>query len=178
MKSWLAAFCCLLLAGCGNPTLKTIILQPVTLGSEYQTDYSQTWECSVPLPGQGLYVNGLGPEPSNSGEVPSGFTDIFNHGADPFPCDEKMQILYRGRVKFDLSQFDAPISATLNFGVSRSIKDRQTQWPPQCVATVLGMSTGTRDDGQGPYYWDYDNDAALTPMDQCQTIIPPQYSVG
>jgi hypothetical protein len=177
-KNLLILFC-FLLAGCGNPVvLKTVVLHPASITSSYQTALSRSWECSVPLPGQDGFLNGLGPEPSNPGEAPSGYDDIYNHGADPFPCIEKEQILYRGHIKFDLSQFDDPASANLNFGVSRSTLNLQQQNPPQCIATILGMSTGTRDDGQGPYFWDFTNPASLTTMDQCQTLIPPLYSIG
>jgi hypothetical protein len=30
--------------------------------------------------------------------------------------------------------------------------------PPVSYATTVGMSTGLRDDGHGPYYWDFDNE--------------------
>ncbi len=144
----IAALALLLLSGCNVP-LKTVTLNPTSVTSGYQTDYSQTWECSVP--GSGLFLNGLGPEPSNPGEAPSGFDDIYNQGAQPLPCNQQEQILYRGHVQFDLSQFDDPVSATLNVTSTRSTLNTQPQNPPACVATVLGMSTGTRDDGQGPF---------------------------
>jgi hypothetical protein len=130
------------------------------------------------VPGSGLFLNGLGPEPSNPGEAPSGFDDIYNQGAQPLPCNEQEQILYRGHVQFDLSQFDDPVSATLNVTQTRSTLNTQPQDPPACIATVLGMSTGTRDDGQGPYFWDYDNDASLTPQSDCQSIIQPILAIG
>jgi hypothetical protein len=178
----IVAASCLFLAGCPKPvTLKTIVLQPTSVTSGYQTAFAQSWECDVPLPGQGGFLNGLGPEPSNAGEAPSGFDDIYNHGADPFQCNEQEQILYRGHVQFDLSQFDDPVSATLNITSVRSTQNVQPQSPPQCVATILGMSTGTRDDGQGPYFWDYDNDASIggpIPPSACQTIINPLFAIG
>lgn len=172
---------CLLFGGCPNPVvLKTLTLQPDSITSGYQTDYYESWECSVPLTGGG-WLNGLGPETSNPGEAPSGFTDIFNQGAQPFPCNEQEQILYRGHVHFDLSAFDDPVSATLNITDARFISNGQNQAPPQCVATVLGMSTGTRDDGHGPYYWDYDNEASMPPPgppSACESIIQPLFSIG
>jgi hypothetical protein len=164
------------LVGCQpSITLKTITLNPTTVGSGIENHYSQTWECSVP--GSGLYTNGLGPETVNSGEAPSGFDDIYNQGAQPFPCNEQEQILYRGHVQFDLSKFSKVVSAELNFGASRSTLNGQPQTPPACVATVLGVSTGTKDEGQGPYYWDYTNPASLTPLSYCQTLTPPMYSI-
>jgi hypothetical protein len=174
-KAICAAALCLLLASCNVP-LKTVTLQPTSVTSGYQTDYSQSWECSVP--GSGLFLNGLGPEPSNPGEAPSGFDDIYNQGAQPLPCNEQEQILYRGHVQFDLSQFDDPVSATLNVTQTRSTLNTQPQDPPACIATVLGMSTGTRDDGQGPYFWDYSNPTSLTTLTDCQSLIEPILSIG
>jgi len=166
----------LLLTGCNPVTLKTITLNPTQVTSNYQTAYSETWECSAPW--GGLYTNGLGPEPSNPGEAPSGYDDIFNQGANPLPCNEQEQILYRGQVQFDLSQFDSIVSATLNFNGARSTLNAQPQQYPACIATIIGMSTGTRNDGNGNYYWDYDNEASITPLPYCLTLLPPTYSIG
>jgi hypothetical protein len=165
-----------LLAACQPPiVLKTVTLNPSNVSYGYQTAYSDTWECSVPV-GSG-YLNGLGPEQVNPGEAPSGFDDIDNQGAPPLPCNEQEQILYRGHIQFDLTKFDTITDATLTFGIGRSTMNGQPQEPPQCVATVLGISTGTRNDGGGDYFWDYNNDVSITPANPCQTLIPPQYSM-
>jgi hypothetical protein len=169
----------LFLSACNpQPVIKQLTLTPSSVTWGTQSHFSASWECNIPLPGQGFFSNGLGPETVNAGEAPSGFDDIYNQGAQPLPCTQQEQILYRGHVQFDLSQFDTVTSSDLHFGVSRSTQNAQPQTPPQCVATVLGMSTGTRDDGDGPYFWDYDNEGSLTPMNPCETLIPPQYSVG
>ncbi|HUI22607.1 MAG TPA: hypothetical protein VLZ74_16420 [Methylocella sp.] len=170
----------LLLAGCPRTpvTLKTVTLTPSQMNGSYRYWYSQNAWCSVPLPGQGLFLNGLGPEPLGPGEVYSGFEDIYNKGAEPFPCEEQQQTLYRGQVAFDLSQFDNITSATLNFNVERSIAENggvTDQVPPSSDATTLGVSTGTRDDGNGPYFWDFDNAASLP---SCGPLITPNCSVG
>jgi hypothetical protein len=188
VKSLAVAFLALFLAGCPKPiVLKTLTLNASKVGSSYEYSFSQTWECSVPLPGQGLYVNGLGPEQANFGEANSGEDQIFNQGADPFPCNEQEDIIYRGQFSFvsqepqliptDLTMFNSVVSATLNFGINRSTSNEQPQKPPVCVATVLGMSTGTKDEGSGPYFWDYDNDVSINPQNPCITLIPPQYSI-
>jgi hypothetical protein len=168
----------LLITGCSPVTLKTAILSPSQVTWSYQSQYSQNAWCDVPLPGQGLFLNGLGPEPANPGEAPSGYDDIFDQGAPPFACVEQEQILYRGQFQFDLSQFYSVAAATLNFNVSRSTQNAEPQQYPSCVATTLGMSTGTIDMGNGPFYWPYDNDVAITPEPNCLTLIPPTYSIG
>jgi hypothetical protein len=188
-KLLLVLFLALFLAGCPKPiVLKTLTLNATQVTSSNEWAYSQTWECSVPLPGQGLYLNGLGPEQANQGEANSGEDQIFNQGANPLPCNEQEDIIYRGQFSFvsqepqliptDLTMFDSIVSATLNFGISRSTSNAQPQEPPVCVATVLGMSTGTKDEGSGPYYWDYDNDVPINAENPCVTLIPPQYSIG
>ena len=133
--------------------------------------YSQNAWCNVP--GGGLFTNGLGPEQIGAGELWSGFEDIYNKGADPFPCIEQEQLLYRGQVAFDLSQFDSIVDATLNFNVDSSIAEDggvTNQQPPVSNATTLGMSTGTKDEGQGPYFWDFDNPVSLP---SCGILIAP-----
>lgn len=176
------------LTGC-NPqvVIKSVTLSPTAVNWGAQSYYYSSWECSVPLPGQGFFTNGLGMEVINAGEAPSGTDDIYNQGANPAPCTESMQWLYRGNVQFNLSQFDTITSANLQFGLNRSTGGdagtANTQTPPQCVATVLGLSTGTRDDGSGPYYWDYDPNTVAsmpgpTPPAACQTLISPLFNIG
>jgi len=132
----------LLLAGCPRTpiTLKTVILSPPQINGSYQYWYSQNAWCSVPLPGQGLFLNGLGPEPLGPSEIYSGFEDIYDQGAQPFPCEEQQQTLYRGQVAFDLGEFDSIVDATLNFDVAQSIAENggvNTQIPPVSNATTL-----------------------------------------
>ena len=169
----------LLLAGCPRTpiTLKTVALSPSQINGSYQYWYSQNAWCSVPLPGQGLFLNGLGPEPLGPGEVYSGFEDIYNKGADPFPCEEQQQTLYRGQVAFDLGQFDSIVDATLNFDVAQSLAENggvNNQIPPVSNATTLGMSTGTSSGSNGPYFWNFDNPVSLP---SCGPLIKPNCSV-
>jgi hypothetical protein len=169
----------LLLAGCPRTpiTLKTAMLSPSQINGSYQYWYSQNAWCSVPLPGQGLFLNGLGPEPLGPSEVYSGFEDIYNQGAEPFPCEEEQQTLYRGQVAFDLSEFDNIVDATLNFDVARSIAENggvTDQTPPVSNATTLGMSTGTSSGSNGPYFWNFDTPVSLP---SCGPLIKPNCSL-
>jgi len=166
------------LIGC-PPTpikLKTVTLNPIAVDPPYQYSYSQSWECNVPLPGQGLFLNGLGPEPVRAGETTVGWEDIYDEGAQPFPCEEEQQTIYRGHVQFDVSKFDAVVDATLTYDTSHSENTTggANEIPPNSYATTLGMSTGTRNDGNGPYFWDYDNDVTLA---QCGFLITPNCSL-
>lgn len=168
-----------LLPGCPpQGTIKALTLSPTQVTGNYQYWYSQTAWCDVPLPGQGLFTNGLGPETAGPGEAYTGFEDIYDHGADPFPCIEQQQTLYRGQVAFDLSQFNSIGTATLNFNVANSLAENggvNVQIPPVSNATTLGMSTGTTDSGNGPYFWNYDNDVSFP---SCGPLIQPNCSVG
>ncbi len=155
----------LLLAACPPTppiTLKTITLFPTQtdgLNGGYQWTYAENAYCDVPLPGQGLFTNGLGPEPLPGGEIDAGYEDIYNQGAQPFPCEEEQQTLYRGHVMFDFSQFDSVGGATLQFNVvqSENTTGGPAEIPADSYATVLGMSTGLQNGDNGPYYWGYDN---------------------
>jgi uncharacterized protein YceK len=169
----------LLLAGCPRTpiTLKTVTLSPSQINGSYQYWYSQNAWCSVPLPGQGLFLNGLGPEPLGPSEIYSGFEDIYDQGAQPFPCEEQQQTLYRGQVAFDLGEFDSIVDATLNFDVAQSIAENggvNNQIPPVSNATTLGMSTGTISGSNGPYFWNFDNPVSLP---SCGQLIKPNCSV-
>ena len=80
-------------------------------------------------------------------------------------------IFYRGHITFDLSQFDAITDATLLFGLVSSQSTSlapsagpgviMQDNPPQSYATTVGMSTGTKNEGQGPDHWDFDNPVSL-----------------
>ena len=74
-----------------------------------------------------------------------GYDDYFRAGTDPFPCDDVRFTVYRGWVKFDLSQFDSLGVASLLFDLEsfgtrvdgRAVKSS----PGNSVATVLGVAT-------------------------------------
>ena len=157
-------------------TLKTITLSPDAVNDPYQYQYSQTWECTVPLPGQGLFLNGLGPESVRPGETTVGWEDIYDEGAQPFPCEEEQQTIYRGHVHFDVSKFDAVVDATLTYNTSHSENTTggANEIAPSSYATTLSMSTGVWDDGDGPYFWDYDEDVTIG---SCGILITPNCSI-
>jgi len=83
-KLLLVLFLALFLAGCPKLLSSNFHAQCHPSNSSNEWAYSQTLECSVPLPGQGLYLNGLGPEQSNPGEANSGEDQIFKHCSRPF----------------------------------------------------------------------------------------------
>ena len=154
-------------SGCPPVTLKTITLQPSALDHPSYYSYSSSWECGVP--GSGLYTNGLGPEPVGPGQSTVGFEDIFNQGANPAPCNENEQTIYRAHVRFDVSKFDSVASATLTYNVARSESSTggSADVPPSSYATVMGMSTGQN---SSSVWWDYDNEVTLA---QCGELIQP-----
>jgi hypothetical protein len=147
---------------CGCPP-KPVTLKTITLYPSQQTWSYEYWHQSGPCVG----TFGTGPWPIGAGEVASGFSDDFQ-SLGPFGCDDADQQLYRGRVAFDLHQFNQIVDATLNFNVNSSfsasvapdggiVQDN----PAQGYATTLGMSTGTKDEGNGPYYSDFDNAVSM-----------------
>jgi len=98
--------------------------------------------CSVPLPGQ-VVPEWAGAGTARAERIYSGFEDIYDQGAEPFPCEEQQQTLYRGRWAFDLGEFDSIVDATLNFDVAQSIAENggvKQPNPPVSNATTLGMS--------------------------------------
>jgi hypothetical protein len=173
---WKPLIACLLplvLAACPPQPpirLKQITLQPSMIGGMYYSSFSQTWECSVPLPGQGFFLNGLGPANLGPNQIYSGYEDIFNQGAQPFPCNQQQQTEYRGHVQFDLGMFSSVVAATLNFRMqgSENTTGGQPEIPPNSYATVMGMSTGLINGTNGPYFWPYDNDAS---MPACGSLV-------
>ncbi len=149
----------LALTGCPQPVnIKQLTLQPIEVDAFWQNQFSQTWECSVP--GSGLFLNGLGPEPTGAGEINVGFEDIFNQGAQPLPCNQQQQTIYRGHVRFEVGQFTKVGTAHLTFRTDRSENSTggSSEIPPNSYATVMGMSTGMINGKQGPIFWPYDND--------------------
>ena len=154
----------LILTGCPQPvTLKQVVLRPTGIDGSYYSSFHQTWECSVPWPGQGFFLNGLGPAQRNDNQINVGYEDIFNQGAQPLPCNETQQTLYRGHVQFDLGQFSKITTATLRFSIDKSeiATGGQPESFPASYGTVMGMSTGLKNGTTGPYFWDYDNDASF-----------------
>lgn len=170
------------LTGCPNPAmLKTVTVMPTSTDGTnggYQSQYNQNFWCKVPLPGQGFFLNGLGPATLPGGQVYSGYEDIFNSGPGPFPCQEEQQTLYRGHIQFDFSPWDVIVSATLNFNIAQSENATagSLEVPANSYASVLGMSTGQVNGSNGPFFWPYDND---TGFPSCiPSIIKPDCTVG
>lgn len=157
-------------------TLKTVILNPTNISHPSYFSYSQTWECNVPLPGQGLYANGLGAEPVGPGQSTVGYEDIFNAGAQPLPCNEQEQTIYRAHVQFDTSKFDTVAGTTLTYNIAQSENSTggSAEVPANSYATVMGMSTGQISDGNGgQVWWNYDNEVTLA---SCGNLIQPNCS--
>ncbi len=182
MTRWLLAMPVLLLLGGCPPTpvtLKTVTLAPsAQRWASWEKDFTNAW-CYIPLPGQGLFLNGTGPETSGDGELISGFDDIYDSGSGPFACTYQQQRQYRGHLAFDLSQFDAVSVATLTFNVDTSLTANggvHVDGLAQSYATTLGMSTGTMDLGNGPFFWAYDDEASLPSC--IGGVIKPDCSLG
>ena len=130
------------------------------------------------MPFGGLGTYGTGPEPVDSSEIAVGYEDMYVPGAQPLPCYYKQQMLYRGHLQFDLSQFDKIAGATLNINIDKSINTCCTtnyEIPPKCYSTVLGMSIGQEDFGNGPIFWDYDHGVDLPTG--CGPLIKPSWSL-
>jgi hypothetical protein len=181
MRRWLPVVLLpLLLVGCppSPVTLQTITLNPTAINpSTWNWSQSNAW-CDVPLPGQGLWLEGTGPEPLGPGEVYSGYEDIYESGPGPFGCVFQQQRLYRGQFQFDLSQFSSITAATLTFNVDSSVSQDggvHNDTLPNSYATTLGMSTGLTNTGNGPFYWNYDNDVSFS----CSgPLIKPNCSIA
>lgn len=124
--------------GCSPVKLKTIELRPVqTMTGPSAMAGSIGWCVS----------RGDSPPPfiPGPGQVMVGFDNFFKPGTPPLPCDNVRAAVYRGGVFFDLSQFDAIVSAdflmdTVN-SVSRSGGEFVGTTPPISYATTLGIAT-------------------------------------
>jgi hypothetical protein len=126
--------------GCPPVTLKTVEIRPVVATGTSGMSGSTGWCTSrgdVPP---------LAPITMGTGEVKVGFDDFFRPGTDPFPCDDIRNAIFRGGVRFDLSQFDEIVSANLLFDTARSISRTGggpiiNETPPISHATTLAMAT-------------------------------------
>jgi hypothetical protein len=126
--------------GCPPPvTLKTLDLKPI----------SQPTGTSGKAGSMGYCLSAGNAPPSSfsagPGQVMVGFDNFFRAGAEPFPCDDIRATVFRGGVRFDLSVFDNPTTATLSFDTARSITRVNGQAlgtvPGQSLATTLGVAT-------------------------------------
>ena len=172
----------LMLSGCPSPqiVLKQVTLNPVStngLSWWYMSDFNQNAACNFPLPGQGTFLNGLGPAVVPSGQIAVGYEDIFNNGAPPIPCQQEERTVYRGQFAFDLTNFPVIAGATLTMSIVGS--ENQTgaganESPGTSHANVLGMSTGEINGQNGPIFWPYDNDVGFLPCSV--SLIQPDCS--
>ena len=101
----------LVLGGCPPPvTLVTDELVPSPIvGTFYKDTYCHHEWCGD------LCLHGTRPDVPRSGTVLVGYYHFYDPGTDPFPCTEKVDIVYAGAVRFELSTFDSIVSATLHF---------------------------------------------------------------
>lgn len=117
--SWMniAAFNLILLflSGCAPVTLKTVDLQPLIATTGTTVNSGSFGFCS-----------GEGKTPSTTFSAPAetvmvGYDDFFRAGKPPFACDDVRVSVFRGGVKFDVSQFDAIASAEFWLDTTKSI---------------------------------------------------------
>lgn len=171
------------LGGCPPtpPTFKTITLSPSQLDAPQESQWSSNAVCGIVPVGHGLV-------PAPRGGTFTGYSDVYFEGPQPFPCEYEQQNQYRGHVAFDLSKFDQIAGATLVIGVISSVSSppsagfgssTQQDNPGQSYATTLGMAFGTKDEGQGPYYWDFLNPVSMPSCTSamfvpCSVDVTPQ----
>lgn len=134
--------------GCTPNTVKTIELTPVELATGSSgTAGSLGWCLSagnVPM----------SPFSPGAGQVMVGFDNFFRAGSGPFPCDDLRAVVFRGVVRFDLSQFDSVGNSTLLFDAQNSIQRSGGETigtsPATSHATTLGVATQANT-GQQPF---------------------------
>jgi len=139
---------------CSPVALKTMDLKPTaTFTGSSGTSGSEGWCFSQGNPPPSSFSAG-------PGQVMVGFDNFFKPGADPFPCNDLRDTVFRGNVAFDVSQFDSVASADLLFDTQNSIErsngETTASSPPKSFATVFGTATSTST-GKLPF----DNEASL-----------------
>jgi hypothetical protein len=162
----------LLLQGCEGCTpqrVKTLELRPMPGMATGMTGFAgSVGAClsagSVPPP-----ARREGP-----GQVQVGFDNFFREGSGPFPCHDVRAVIFRGRVPFDLSQFDAIVAAQLKFDAQGSFRRDGggafiSQLPPASYATTLGMAT-TPPNSVLPF----DTDATLPALPSIDVAVTSQ----
>ena len=128
---------------------ETVELSPSDLKTWEAGDYkypSNTvyWPC-------GLVSTGVGGVRPEEGEMIVGYDHYFNSGTQPTPCQEKLDHVYRGTVRFDLRgiiskapKFHVYVSsAKLNYRKKESLQKYGGGEPMtgrECVATLLTAS--------------------------------------
>jgi hypothetical protein len=82
----------------------------------------------------------------NQQQILVGFDDWFKPGTDPLPCNDFRDAIFRGGVRFDLSQFNSIVAANLLFDASDSFSRDASgislgEMPPVSHGTFLGVAT-------------------------------------
>jgi hypothetical protein len=95
--------------GCGTPLTTEELAPSHLITTFYKDTYCHHYWCGD------LCVHGTQPDIPAGGTVIAGFSHFYDPGTDPFPCTEKVDIVYGAAVRFDLSTFDSITSATLHF---------------------------------------------------------------
>jgi len=105
----------LLLSGCAPLMLKTVELPPVTTTTGTSGEAGSFGFCASQ--GKTLATT-FAPAPA---QMMVGYDDFFRGGTPPFACDDVRVSVFRGGVKFDLSQFDSIANAELLFDTMKSV---------------------------------------------------------
>lgn len=105
----------LMLSGCAPGMLKTVELQPLATTTGTSGEAGSFGFCAsqrtIPAPT-------FSPAPA---QMMVGYDDFFRAGTPPFACDDLRVSVFRGGVKFDLSQFDAIVNAELLLDTMKSV---------------------------------------------------------
>ena len=105
----------LLLSGCAPVMLKTVELQPLTTTTGTSGESGSFGFCAS----QGKTpATTFSPAPA---QMMVGYDDFFRAGTQPFACDDVRVSVFRGGVKFDLSQFDSIVKAELLLDTVKSV---------------------------------------------------------
>lgn len=129
----------LILSGCAPATLKIVELQPllVTTGTTV-------------VSGSFGFCSAQGNTPmttfsASAGTIMVGYDDYFKAGKPPFACDDVHVSVFRGGVKFDVSQFDAITNAEFQLDTDKSISRSEGKMvrtaAPISYANTLCMAT-------------------------------------
>lgn len=161
----------LLIAGT-PPVIKTLVLQPAEKTTIVHYDRFDGPVCRLDPRGAGASEKFRLQEHA----VVAGFDHFYERGSDPFPCVRKQEILYRGNVRFHLSQFDKIALTELKFDAVSSLSNSNGPTihvnPPHCNATMLGMATrsepqsGDSHGGSSGGSWEFEDEASLLPCKQ------------
>lgn len=101
----------IVLSACGTTKSRTITLQPMdvltTSHLDHEYEKNPVYGC--------LFTRGLQARRAPFNQVLVGFDDFWDPGTEPFPCYEKIDVAYRGAVRFDLPAVPHFVDATLHF---------------------------------------------------------------